>query len=123
MLNMTDSQCKSLYAALTQQARISISQLPAESAPQAWLYLEAAHIVGQRRFTLHADSHWNMLVFAFNQHDYREVAGQLFRLLLVPLGHLIGKLPMGNTGRSRVSAFAPMAISKHHQDLIERFTK
>ena len=29
-------------------------------------------------------------------------------ILLVPLGHLSGRLPLGNPGRATVSAFAPM---------------
>lgn len=31
-------------------------------------------------------------------------------LLLVPLGHLTGRLPIGNPGRAHVSAFRPMAV-------------
>jgi hypothetical protein len=30
--------------------------------------------------------------------------------LLAPLGSLTGRLPVGNSGRSNVSAFAPMPI-------------
>jgi hypothetical protein len=39
------------------------------------------------------------------------VNGQLLRLLLVPLGHLSGRFPLGNTGRSHVSAFRPMSVA------------
>ncbi|MFD2377205.1 DUF3703 domain-containing protein [Ottowia pentelensis] len=39
--------------------------------------------------------------------DWPEVAGQLLRLALVPLGHLSGRLPIGNPGRATVSAFEP----------------
>ena len=51
-----------------------------------------------------------MLGFAAELRDWREVAGQLIRLVLAPLGALTGRIPMGNTGRSNVSAFQPMAI-------------
>ncbi|MGL3822243.1 DUF3703 domain-containing protein [Sphingopyxis sp. R3-92] len=76
----------------------------------AWEALERAHIVAQPFFALHLASHWHMLRFAVALGDRREAAGQLFRLALVPLGSLSGRLPAGNTGRASVSAFKPMAI-------------
>ena len=76
----------------------------------AWRALERAHIIAQPYFVLHLRSHWNMAGFALSLHDWREVAGQLLRLALVPLGSLTGRLPAGNTGRARISAFSPMPI-------------
>ncbi|MDZ4127794.1 MAG: DUF3703 domain-containing protein [Hydrogenophaga sp.] len=29
----------------------------------------------------------------------------------MPLGHLLGRLPLGNTGRSHVGAFRPMQVA------------
>ena len=51
--------------------------------------------------------------------DRREVAGQLMLIALVPMGHLVGRLPVGNTGGSNVSAFKPMAIPPDLERLIE----
>ncbi|MCV0386070.1 MAG: DUF3703 domain-containing protein [Nitrobacter sp.] len=34
----------------------------------------------------------------------------MFRLAIPPLGKLTSRLPLGNTGRSNVSAFAPMEL-------------
>ncbi|MCW5627584.1 MAG: DUF3703 domain-containing protein [Rhodoferax sp.] len=34
----------------------------------------------------------------------------MLRLALVPLGHATGRLPIGNSGRSDVSAFSAMAV-------------
>lgn len=68
----------------------------------------AAHIVGQPDFRLHVHSHLLMLAFAAKNRDWREVAGQIIRLALVPLGHALGRLPAGNIGRATVSAFQPM---------------
>lgn len=76
----------------------------------AWLALERAHIVAQPFFGPHLAAHWQMAGFALALRDWREVAGQLFRLALVPLGSLTGRLPEGNTGRTRVSAFKPMPV-------------
>ncbi|MES2785749.1 MAG: DUF3703 domain-containing protein [Pseudomonadota bacterium] len=82
-----------------------------EPAEIRWHFLMAAHIMGQANFRLHVHSHWLMLCFAVNTRDWPEVGGQLFRLALVPLGHTLGRLPAGNTGRATVSAFRPMTLS------------
>lgn len=57
---------------------------------------------------------------AQNERDWREASGQLLRLMLVPLGHALNRLPIGNIGRSRFRAFAPMQITAHHRHLIEQ---
>jgi hypothetical protein len=49
-----------------------------------------------------------MLALAWEASDAGEVAGQLLRLALVPLGHALGRLPAGNVGRATVNAFRPM---------------
>lgn len=85
-----------------------------------WLLLEAAHVVGQDRLVLHARTHAQMLRLACITQDWTEVMGQIFRLLLVPIGHLTRRLPKGNTGRSTVSAFASMSIRPELQGLIEQ---
>lgn len=82
----------------------------AGSAGQAWLHLERAHIVAQSRIWPHCRSHLTMLAMSIRQRDRRETAGQILRLALAPLGNITGRLPIGNTGRSNVSAFAQMDI-------------
>ena len=89
-----------------------------QAAESRWYWLMAAHIVGQHYFALHWRNHTAMLRFAFRMRDYPEVTGQLLRLLLVPLGHLIGKLPTGNIGRATVSAFKRMELDPPMQQLI-----
>ena len=49
-----------------------------------------------------------MLRHALQLRDGGEVAGQLLRLALVPAGHLLDRLPRGNTGRATVPATLPM---------------
>lgn len=92
--------------------------MPSESIEVRWQYLTAAHIVGQHHFGLHIDSHRVMLAFAARNGDWAEMGGQLFRLALVPIGHLTGKLPTGNIGRATVSAFAPMPLDERSSRLI-----
>ncbi len=87
------------------------SALPHTADVQCGLRLEAAHVVGQTVFELHCQVHMAMLRMAWRQRNLKEIAGQLMRLGLVPLGHLTGRLPLGNTGRSDVSAFKPMQPS------------
>jgi hypothetical protein len=84
--------------------------LPSGAGDERWLLLEAAHVVGQTRFVPHFETHGRMLQLAWRRRDWREVAGQALRLLLVPLGHLSGRLPIGNPGSASVSAFRPMAL-------------
>ena len=93
----------------------SAGQTPA----QRWLWLEAAHVVGQTRLRLHWRSHLRMLAHARELGDRREVAGQWLRLALVPLGHLLQRLPMGNTGRATVSALRPMQPPPAVQRLVD----
>lgn len=82
----------------------------------AWHHLERVHIVSQPFLGPHLTSHGAMLGFAIRQRDWGEMLGQLVRIILAPLGALTGRLPIGNTGRSTLSAFAPMPIPA---DLVE----
>jgi hypothetical protein len=92
------------------------------SSDEAWLHLEAAHVVGQTRWIPHLTAHIHMLVRAYRERDVSEVVGQVFRLGLVPLGHLFQRLPRGNPGRSHVSAFQPMAVRPELLMLIDRLS-
>jgi hypothetical protein len=83
-----------------------------------WLYLEAAHVIGQLGLRTHTLSHWYMLKLSIRTSDWKEARGQLFRLFLVPLGHLTGRLPMGNPGRATVSAFATIPVRQDLRQLI-----
>lgn len=76
----------------------------------AWIALERAHIVSQPMLGRHMGVHLRMLRFAVLLGQPREVAGQIARLVLAPLGALTGRLPWGNTGRANVSAFRSMPI-------------
>ena len=56
---------------------------------------------------------------ALQLRDLREAGGQVLRLALVPLGHALARLPIGNTGRAQLSALAPMAPQPHITQLID----
>lgn len=86
--------------------------------PEKWLLLQAAHIVGQCFFWLHIDSHIQMLQLALRTRDGREALCQIFRLSLVPFGHLLGRLSIGNPGTADVSAFSTKEIPHRLRKLI-----
>ncbi len=90
-----------------------------QAAPQRWLWLEAAHVVGQTTLPLHWRSHRRMLAYARELGDRREIAGQWLRLALVPVGHLLQRLPLGNTGRVTVHALRPMQPPPAVQRLVD----
>lgn len=91
----------------------------ADDARRAFAALERAHVLGQLDFVPHLRVHWQMLRVGWAARDRREVTGQLLRIALVPVGHLVGRLPVGNTGGANVSAFRPMAIPPDLEPLIQ----
>ena len=89
------------------------------SSEDKWAFLTAAHIVGQLDLALHLQCHLAMLRLSWLEKRWTEMFGQLLRIILAPLGHIFGKLPIGNTGRANVSAFKPMPVSSDIQSIIE----
>lgn len=84
----------------------------------AWSHLERAHILGQQQFMLHLQSHWLMLKLAVDQSDWVEIRGQVLRLLLTPIGHLTGRLPLGNPGSSRYPVLESQPVPDDLQVLL-----
>lgn len=105
-MNMTP-----LDVAFNAAMRCARARFRAREMPAAFEQLERAHVLGQRRFLRHLLVHLWMLRIGCAARDGLEVRGQLLRLMLVPLGHLSGRLPTGNTGGAKVSAFAPMPVA------------
>lgn len=102
------------------QTRILIERAWIQTSSEGkWAFLTAAHIVGQLDLKLHLQSHLAMFKLAWIEKHWREFFGQLLRLTLAPLGHVFGKLPLGNTGRANVNAFKVMPVSKDTQTIID----
>lgn len=78
----------------------------AGDAVNAWAALERAHVISQPALLPHLRVHRAMLSLAVAEREAKEIAGQLLRLTLAPLGHALGRTPWGNSGRSNVSKFA-----------------
>jgi hypothetical protein len=111
-----DSSRIAAYDAAMAAAQASLAR---SEHSAALAQLERAHVLGQRDFSRHWRVHVTMLRAAWALRDGRELLGQLVRLSLVPLGHLFGRLPLGNTGRSNVSAFAPMDVPAELKRLLD----
>jgi hypothetical protein len=76
--------------------------------------------VGQLHVKPHLQTLAQMLRLSLRTRDWSEAVGQVMRLALVPLGHLSGRLPLGNPGRSTVSAFEPLPVRPELAELIAR---
>lgn len=76
----------------------------------AWRHLERAHILGQPWAVEHTKVHWEMLKFGFAIKDWKEIVGQLPRLIFGGVKSFVGKIPVGNTGGSNVPPLLPMEI-------------
>ena len=75
----------------------------------AFHHLERAHILGQSYIILHTRSHWWMLKVGFKKHNFREVFGQISRIIASVLFSKIW-VPTGNTGGTNVNPLKSMPI-------------
>ena len=116
---MTDYGLARITTFLADEYNAATMAADAGSVDQAWLHLERAHIVAQARWWPHCQSHWQMLRLAIALRDWRETGGQILRLALAPIGNLTGRLPLGNTGRASINAFARMKIPPDLQAILD----
>ena len=86
---------------------------------QSWISLQRIHIVSQSVLIDHLKSHFNMFCYAIKISDTKEIFGQIIRLLLAPIGHLLGKIPVGNRGTSDVNPFVKETIPNDLKELIK----
>lgn len=100
-----------LNLAFKKEIKISRELIEKQILEEAFYHLERAHVLGQRYVIPHTQTHFLMLKVGLLRKDFKEVFGQLFRIPLGVLGSLIGVVPTGNTGGSKVSAFLKMEIS------------
>ena len=77
---------------------------------KGWYHLERAHILGQPYPAAHSLVHWKMLCFGFKIKNYKEVLGQIPRLIFGGVKSFVGTVPIGNTGGANVPPLKPMEI-------------
>lgn len=102
-----------LELGLAQRARI------AGDSALAFAHLERAHILGQRFTSLHVRTHVAMLRLGWSRRDFREVVGQITRILAAALVSRIW-VPIGNTGGANVPAMKPMPIPADLRAILDR---
>lgn len=61
-----------------------------------------------------------MLKFGFRIKDYREILGQLPRLLVGGVKSFVGKIPVGNTGGANVPPLQSMEISEDLLNILKQ---
>jgi hypothetical protein len=103
------------FDAEMQCARRALSN---DSLAEAFAHLERAHVLGQWYVRPHLIAHWSMLRIGLRRLDLREILGQLMRIPGGIIGSAIGRVPRGNTGGSRVSAFRSMPIPPDLRELL-----
>lgn len=88
-----------------------IDAASAEMTPAASFHrLERAHVLSQTSTWDHVRVHWHMLLWGLRQHDRREIAGQLLRIVGAATKTAFGLVPIGNTGGANVSPVKPMPV-------------
>jgi hypothetical protein len=85
---------------------------------RAWRDLERAHILSQAYAREHVRVHAQMFTFAWRRGDFRELLGQVPRLLLAAPGSWTRRAPRGNTGGANVGIFTPMEIPHDLESLL-----
>ena len=89
----------------------------------AFRHLERAHVLGQMITYEHTRVHFLMLKIGWKRKDWREIFGQIFRIIGASTKTPFGIYPTGNTGGANVSPFKPMRISEDLQMILRRTKK
>jgi hypothetical protein len=117
-VSIPDPARSELHRALTDAARARRSG----DLPNTWVHLERAHVLSQPWAWPHIRVHAAMLRTAAAATDLREIGGQLTRLAVAAPGSWSGRYPSGNSGRARVSMFAPMNVPDDLESILDRST-
>ncbi|MBL8786410.1 MAG: DUF3703 domain-containing protein [Deltaproteobacteria bacterium] len=101
---LSKAQLRAGLSRLIAQGLEAARRTPAE---EAWRHLERGHILSQPFAGLHVKVHVHMIRRAFRDRNWRELVGQLPRLVLAGPGSLLGRYPRGNRGTTTISMFRP----------------
>ena len=85
---------------------------------RSWEHLERAHVLGQPWAVEHSEVHFKMLRFGFAIKSWKEVRGQVLRLLFGGVKSFVGKIPSGNTGGADVPPLQPMEIPDELREML-----
>lgn len=87
---------------------------------RAFRHLERAHVLGQAMTYEHARVHFLMLKIGWKRRDWREIFGQIFRVVGASTKTPFGIYPAGNTGGANVSPFKTMPVSQDLQAILRQ---
>lgn len=90
---------------------------------KCWRHLERAHILGQPYPWQHTQVHFRMMKFGIKVKNWKEVFGQIPRLLIGGVKSFVGTIPHGNTGGTNVSALDSMTIPNDLLAIINKTQK
>ena len=111
---MTGALRNAYEAEVAEAAALAI----AGETERAFHHLARAHILSQRYTWKHVHVHWLMLRLGLASGNWREVLGQISRMIAAAMFSRIW-VPMGNTGRANVSALRPMPIPDDLRVILE----
>jgi hypothetical protein len=89
----------------------------------AFRHLERSHVLGQAITYEHTRVHFLMLKIGWKRKDWREIFGQIFRLIGSATKTPFGIYPTGNTGGANVNPFKSMPISEDLQMILNQAKK
>ena len=113
---------RAIRTALTDQLTASQTAFDQRDPASGWHHLERAHVLSQPWAMPHIRVHRVMLRRGFKTGDRKEVVGQFVRIIVAGPGSLLGRYPVGNSGRARVSAMKPMPLEEDLAALLETAT-
>lgn len=108
-----------LQAAFAAEMRSVDHAFARDDLVSAFMHLERAHVLGQWHVGPHVLAHLGMLRIGWRRRDLREIVGQLLRIPGGAIGSAMGRVPRGNTGGARVSAFRKMPIPPDLRELLQ----
>jgi len=106
--------------AFKNEMKLAIENYWQQNYLKAFKHLENAHILGQRSIRAHTYSHWWMLRVGLKRNDFREIFGQIMRIIASIIFSRIW-VPVGNTGGANVSPVKPMPIPNELAVLMDDF--
>ncbi|WP_371676737.1 DUF3703 domain-containing protein [Streptomyces sp. NBC_01276] len=101
------------------EAELARARTASPDTAAMWTALERAHIISQSWPWPHTRAHWHMFRLAVRCRDRGEAAGQVVRLLVAGVGSTTGRVPHGNTGRTRAGLFTPMPVPADIRALLD----
>lgn len=104
-------------AAYATELSLAQTALQNRDYSKCFYHLERAHILGQRSTVKHTYAHWLMFRAGLQQRDFKEMLGQVPRMLASLIFSRVW-VPPGNTGRSRVPAMKAMPIPEDLRHLL-----